>query len=80
MDVPMRVTILLLVFFAAPWLLLVGFAESHCPVIRDALLGTNSRCGEGDGPIWFVAMVTSPIGGFALLGLLLVVLGRLFRR
>jgi hypothetical protein len=46
---------------AAPWLFLVAYAESHCPVIRDAILSTSSRCGEGDGPLWFLAMVTSQL-------------------
>jgi hypothetical protein len=81
LEIPMRFVVLLLVFFAVPWLLLVAFAESHCPVIRGAILGgTDTRCGEGDGPMWFIAMVTAPIGGFAVLGLLLAALGRVFRR
>jgi hypothetical protein len=65
---------------AAPWLFLVAYAESHCPVIRNTILGTSSRCGKGDGPLWFLAMVSSPIGGFATLGLLVMALSRVFRR
>jgi hypothetical protein len=63
--------------FAGLWLSLVAYAEFSCPFIFGKVA---AHCGEGAGPAWFIVMVTSPVGGFAVLGLILMVVVGISRR
>lgn len=68
---------IIFVVVAALWLSLVAYAQFHCPLL---FAESGVHCSEGAGPIWFLVMVTSPIGGFAVLGLFIMVIAHLFRR
>lgn len=62
--------------FAGLWLSLVAYAESSCPFIFGK---AGAHCGAGAGPAWFIVMVTSPVGGFAVLGLALMAISGIVR-
>jgi hypothetical protein len=61
--------------FAGLWLSLVAYAESSCPLI----FKVSVHCSEGAGPAWFLVMVTSPVGGFTVLGLVLMAISGIVR-
>jgi hypothetical protein len=69
MDIVMPVGIFVVV--AALWLSLVAYAQYQCPL---------PSCNGGGTIGWYLPLFTSPIGGFAVPGLILMAIVRIFRR
>jgi hypothetical protein len=68
---------------AVLWLCLVTYAESQCATLSHQLGIPHHSYGNNCtamGIFWFIPMLTAPVGGFAILGVILIALVSLFRR
>jgi hypothetical protein len=61
---------------AAIWLLLIAYAQLTCSLIPS--IGT--QCHDERGDVWMLPLFTAPVGGFALLGLILMAVVAMCRR
>lgn len=64
------VFISVLIVAATIWIVLIGIAQSHCPLY-------SNRCSGPDLDIWMLPFFTAPVGGIAVLCLIVVGLARL---
>lgn len=61
---------------AAIWLLLIAYAQLTCSLIPS--IGT--QCHDPRLDVWMLPLFTAPVGGFALLGVILAAVVAMFRR
>ena len=61
---------------ATLWLLTVAYAQFRCSLIPSI----GHHCNDPTLDVWLLPFITAPIGGFAVLGLILMALVHLFRR
>jgi hypothetical protein len=62
--------------FAGLWTFLVVYAQWHCSIIPSI----GKQCHGEEGDVWMVPLFTSPIGGFAVLGLIAMAIAKFLRR